>query len=102
MNTPPHLNQFIIDKKRRLLKICANFNICSMQRFLRSVSGTGTGRRPETTDTGTGIGTDRHQTDTDWHNRPAPTGTRPAPTGQGCFYDVFDKNFQNIIRFWAI
>jgi hypothetical protein len=45
-------------------------------------TGTGTNRqRPTLT------GLDRHKTDTD----------RP-----GLFYDVFDKNFQNIMPFWAI
>jgi hypothetical protein len=41
------------------------------------------------------------QTDTDRH-RPAPTGTDRHKTGtdrSGLFYDVFDKNFQNIIPF---
>jgi hypothetical protein len=49
-------------------------SIINIQRFLQSVSGTG-------------IGTDRQKTGTD----------RP-----GLFYDVFDKNFQNIIPFWSI
>ena len=82
----------------------------NIQRFLRSVSGTGTGRHrsapvctgdyryrhrsaPGITRTGTGTyrhrpaltGLDRHKTGLDRHK----TGTdRP-----GLFYDVFDKNF---------
>jgi hypothetical protein len=71
-----------------------------VQRFLRSVSGNGTGRHrelpvpaPASAPTGTDrpgpapIGLDRH--------RSAWTGTdRP-----GLFYDVFDKNFLNIMLF---
>jgi hypothetical protein len=40
--------------------------------------------------------------------QPAPTGPdrhRPAQTGTDrpeFFYDVFDKNFQNIMPIWAI
>jgi hypothetical protein len=57
------------------------FCIKILQRFLQSVSDTGTGRHRGLTVPAT-----------------APTGTdRP-----GLFYDVFDKNFRNIILFWAI
>jgi hypothetical protein len=61
---------------------------------LRSVSGTGTGRhRPATTGTGT------------YRHRPALTGLDRHKTGTdrpGLFYDVFDKNFLNIMPIWAI
>jgi hypothetical protein len=68
---------FLIFKQNRLI-----------QRFLRSVSGTGSRTAP----VGTGDYRYRHR------HQPAPTGTdRP-----GLFYDVFDKNFQNIMPIWAI
>jgi hypothetical protein len=58
------------------LKLLSRIFEISIQRFLRSVSGTGTGR-----------------------HRSAPA---PAPTGTDrhrLFYDIFDKNFSKIQRF---
>jgi hypothetical protein len=55
----------------------------------------GTGRHrglPVPAPTGTGTGT----------YRPLPESDRtgPAQDRPGYFYDVFDKNYQNIIPFW--
>jgi hypothetical protein len=58
---------------------------------------------PGTTGTSTGTG--------DYRHKPALTGLDRHKTGADqpglfythfVFYDVFDKNFQNIIPFWAI
>jgi hypothetical protein len=62
-----------------------------LQRFLRSVSGTDTGRHRELP-VPAPTGQDRHR------YLPAQTGLdRP-----GLFYDVFDKNFENIIPFLGL
>ena len=69
-----------------------------IQRFLRSISGTGTDRHRTAT-----VGTGDYQY---WHrHQTAPTGpdqTGPAQDRPGLYYDVFDENFLNIIPFWAI
>jgi hypothetical protein len=86
-----------------------------VQRFLRSVSGIGTGRHrglpvpaPVAPDrhqpASAPAGPDRHQP------APALTGTdrhQPAPALTGTdrhrlFYDVFDSNFLNIMPIWDI